>query len=295
MINGKPFITCAVTGAGEGPKKNDLVPITPRQIADDVIRVAKAGAAIAHIHVRDPETTKGSRKVELYEQVVDYIKKEKCDVIINLTAGMGGDLEIGKDDLFSFGTETDLIGPIERLVHVEKIRPDICTLDCGSYNVGNGNLVYVSTSDQVRIGAEHIKALKVRPELEVFDLGHFRYVIELVERGVFDGPTMVQFCLGVPYGAPADTSAMKAFVDMAQGHNIIWSAFGVGRMQMPMVAQAVLLGGNVRVGLEDNLYLGKGKPASNEMLVRNATTIIESMGSQVMSAAECRELLQLKN
>jgi uncharacterized protein (DUF849 family) len=294
-MNNDVFITCAVTGAGDNFRKNPHVPITPEAIAKDVLAVAEAGAAIAHIHVRDPETGIGSRRTDLYKAVIDLVREKNQDIIINTTAGMGGDVTFGKDDPFAFvAEETDMVSQTERLVHVDALRPDICTLDCGSYNVGLGNLVYISTSEQIRQGAEMIRAMGVKPELEVFDLGHMNLVLELIDKGCFDGSVMAQFCLGVNYGAPATTSAMKAFVDMAQGRNIIWSAFGVGRMQLPMVAQAVILGGNVRVGLEDNIYVKRGELATNVGLVERARTIIEAMGAKVMSASATRDRLDLK-
>lgn len=289
----KTFITCAITGAGDGPKRSPHVPVSPDEIATSALTAADAGAAIVHLHVRDPKTGEGSRDDDLYAQVVDRIRDKNRDVIVNLTAGMGGDAVFGNDDPLPLLEGSDLVGPAERLTHVSQLRPDICTLDCGSYNVGDGNLVYVSTSEYIRAGAEKIRQLGVRPELEVFDLGHLRYSLKLLEDGVFDAPAMIQFCLGVPYGAPADTCAMKAMADMVQRHNVIWSAFGVGRDQMRMAAQAVLLGGHVRVGLEDNLYLKRGVLGQNEQLVLKASGIIETLGNEVMSAAETRDLLGL--
>lgn len=290
----KTFITCAITGAGDGPKRSPHVPVSPDEIAASAIAATDAGAAIVHLHVRDPETGEGSRDDDLYRLVVERIRDRNNDVIINLTAGMGGDAVFGGDDPLPLLDGSDLIGPSRRLSHVEKLRPDICTLDCGSYNVGDGNLVYISTADYIRAGAEEIRHLGVRPELEVFDLGHLRYSLKLLQDGVFDASAMIQFCLGVPYGAPADTGAMKAMADMVRDHDVIWSAFGVGRDQLRMVAQAVLLGGHVRVGLEDNLYLKRGVPARNEQLVSKAAEIIETLGSEVMSAGETRELLGLE-
>jgi uncharacterized protein (DUF849 family) len=292
-MNTEVFVTCAVTGAGDGHKKSPLVPITPAAIAAEVLEAAKAGAAIAHIHVRDPETGEGSRRTELYAEVLERVRAENREVIVNMTAGMGGDLVLGADDPLRTAPGTDLIGQMERLVHVETLRPDICTLDCGSYNVGGGNLVYISTSDQIRRGAQRIRELGVRPELEVFDLGHLAFVLELIDEGAFAGAPMIQFCLGVPYGAPAEPGALKAMADMVRGRDVIWSAFGVGRMQLPMVAGAVLFGGNVRVGLEDNLYLSRGVKATNAQLVERAVRIIEAMGARVMSSVETRDRLNL--
>lgn len=290
----KTFITCAVTGAGDGFKRNPNVPITPDQIAESALAAADAGAAIVHLHVRDPETGEGSRNDNLYQQAVEKIRDQNRKVIINLTAGMGGDAVFGTDQPVPLLEGTDLVGPDERLTHVEKLLPEICTLDCGSYNVGDGNLVYISTSEYIETGARKIRSIGVRPELEVFDLGHLRYALKLLSKGCFAEPTMIQFCLGVPYGAPADTSAMKAMADMVRGYDVIWSAFGVGRDQLRMVAQSVLLGGHVRVGLEDNLYLKRGVPARNEELVVQAHNIIETLGNAVMSASETREVLGLE-
>ncbi|WP_439817718.1 3-keto-5-aminohexanoate cleavage protein [Zavarzinia sp. CC-PAN008] len=293
-MNRKPFITCAVTGGGGGAFKSPLVPVTPEEIANDVLAVAEAGAAIAHVHVREPDTKKPSRRTDLYAEVVERVRARNRSIILNLTGGMGGDLDVGAGaDPFAFGPETDLVNATERLVHVQALRPDICTLDCGSYNASAGSLVYISTSDQIRQGAAHIRSLGVRPELELFDLGQVRFVLEMMDQGHFDAPTMIQFCLGVPYGAPADTVGMKAMADMVRGHDVIWSGFGVGPMQLPMVAQAVLLGGNVRVGLEDNIYLRRGVFATNVDLVGRAVTIIEAMGADVMGAEATRDLLGL--
>ncbi len=293
-MNNDVFITCAVTGAGPGPRKNQHVPVTPEQIAADVLAVAEAGAAIAHVHVRDPRTTEGSRDTALYADVLERVRAKSSDIIVNFTAGMGGDLMIGADNPLVPGPGTDLVNQEERLVHVDRLRPDICTLDCGSYNVGEGNLVYISTVDQIRRGAELIRGYHVKPELEVFDLGHLDLVMKLIGEGAFAAPPMIQFCLGVSFGAPATTTAMKAMADAVQGAGVVWSAFGVGRMQMPMVAQAVLLGGNVRVGLEDNIWLERGVPATNVALVERARTIIEGMGAKVMSVAATRDRLALK-
>lgn len=293
-MNQDVFITCAVTGAGQGPRKNPHVPVTPAQIAADVLAVAEAGATIAHVHVRNPETTEGSRDTALYTEVLQRVRDRNKSIIVNFTAGMGGDLEIGAANPLIPGPGTDLVSQEERLVHVDRLRPDICTLDCGSYNVGEGNLVYVSTVDQIRRGAELIRTYGVKPELEVFDLGHLDLVMKLISEGAFAAPPMIQFCLGVSYGAPATTTAMKAMADAVRNLDVVWSAFGVGRMQMPMVAQAVLLGGNVRVGLEDNIWLERGVPATNVALVQRARTIIEAMGARVMSLSATRDRLGLK-
>ena len=293
-MNKDVIISCAVTGSGDTVGKHPEIPVTPKQIADAAIEAASAGAAIAHIHVRDPETGKGSRDNELYKEVVSRIKDNGIDVIINLTSGMGGDIEIGpENNLLKFGPNTDFVNALERLSHVEEILPDICSLDCGTLNFGDGNMIYVGTPEQLRIGAKRIQGLGVKPELEVFDTGHLWFANKMHEEGLLDPPALFQICLGIPYGAPASTASMKNMVDMLpKGSN--WAAFGIGAMQMPMVAQAILLGGNVRVGLEDNLYLEKGVYASNGTLVEKAATIINDLGARVMNAQDARKKLGLK-
>jgi len=293
-MNKDVIISCAVTGSGDTVGKHPEIPVTPKQIADAAIEAASAGAAIAHIHVRDPETGKGSRDNELYKEVVSRIKDNGIDVIINLTSGMGGDIEIGpENNLLKFGPNTDFVNALERLSHVEEILPDICSLDCGTLNFGDGNMIYVGTPEQLRIGAKRIQELGVKPELEVFDTGHLWFANKMHEEGLLDPPALFQICLGIPYGAPASTASMKNMVDMLpKGSN--WAAFGIGAMQMPMVAQAILLGGNIRVGLEDNLYLEKGVYASNGTLVEKAATIINDLGARVMNAQDARKKLGLK-
>jgi len=293
-MNTEVIVSCAVTGAGDTVGKHPAIPVTPKQIADAAIEAAKAGAAVAHIHVRDPETGKGSRDPRLYREVVERIRASAVDVIVNLTAGMGGDLEIGGRDPMGFGVSTDLVGPLERLVHVEELLPEICTLDCGTLNFGDGNLIYVSTPAYLREGAKRIRELGVKPELEVFDTGHLWFAKQLLKEGLLAEPPMFQFCLGIPWGAPADTVSMKAMKDNLPP-NAIWAGFGIGRMQMAMVAQAVLLGGHVRVGLEDNLYLDKGVFATNGQLVERAIKIIELLGARAVSPAEARRKLGLKS
>ena len=294
-MNRNVIISCAVTGAGDTLGKHPGVPVTPQQIADSAIEAARAGAAIAHCHVRDPDTGKGSRDPALYREVVERIRSADADVIINLTAGMGGDLCIGAGEQpLAFGNETDLVGPIERLVHVEELLPEICTLDCGSYNFGEGSLVYISTPDMLRAGAKRIKALGIKPELEVFDSGQLWFVNQMVSEGLLDEPPLIQVCLGIPWAAPADTSTLKMMVEhLPDSAN--WASFGLGAMQMPMVAQSVLLGGHVRVGLEDNLYLEKGVFATNAQLVDRARQIVELMGARVLTPAEARLELKLSS
>jgi uncharacterized protein (DUF849 family) len=215
-------------------------------------------------------------------------------MIVNLTAGMGGDLDIGPDENpMKFGPNSDLVGPITRLAHVEQLLPEICTLDCGTLNFGDGDLIYVSTPKQLRAGAKRVQELGVKPELEVFDTGHLWFAKQMLKEGLLDSPPMFQFCLGIPWGAPADTVSMKAMKDnLPEG--AVWAGFGIGRMQMPMVAQAMLLGGNVRVGLEDNIWLEKGVYASNATLVDRAVDIIQKLGGRPLTPAEGRKKLGLK-
>lgn len=289
-MNRNVIITCAVTGSGDGHLKHPAFPTTPAQIAASAIEAAKAGAAVVHLHVRDPETGTPSRDVGLYEETVGLIREAGTDVVINLTAGMGGDLTIGAPDTpADFNPAgTDLVPASDRLDHVRSCRPEICTLDCGTMSFGDSNLLMVNTPPTLRALAGMMKEIGVKPEVEVFDTGHLWMAKVLVEEGLLEKPPLFQFCLGIPYGAEATTTAMKAMVDqLPEGAN--WSGFGIGRMQMPMVAQAVLLGGNCRVGLEDNLYLTKGQFATNAELVARARVIIEAMGATVAGPAEVRQ------
>ncbi|MFG3387151.1 BKACE family enzyme [Streptomyces rochei] len=287
------IITCALTGAGDTVRKSPHVPVTPEQIARNAVEAAAAGAAVVHIHVRDPETGDPSRDPKLYREVVERIKETGTDVVINLTAGMGGDLVIDPDDPLTHLPGTDLVGGLERLPHVEDLLPDICTLDCGSLNFGDGSNLYVSTPDMLRAGARRIQELGVRPELEIFDTGHLWFAKQLLAEGLLDDPTVFQLCMGIPWGAPADPGVLQSMVSMLPD-GARWASFALGRMQMPWVAQSILLGGHVRVGLEDNLYLGKGNKATNAQLVERAVTITESIGARVATPDEARATLGLK-
>ena len=292
-MNRTVMITCALTGAGDTVGKSEHVPVTPEQIAESGIAAARAGATIVHVHVRDPETGKGSRNVEYYAEVVQRIRDSGVDVVINTTAGMGGDLMLDPQEPTRFVEGTDLVNGVERLKHVGEVMPDICTLDCGSLNFGEGSLVYVSTPDILRDGAKRIQELGVRVEMEIFDTGHLWFANQLVEEGLIDAPPMYQLCMDIPYGAPADPALLMAMVNKLP-EGAVWTSFALGRMQMPWVAQSVLLGGHVRVGLEDNLYLSKGVKATNAQLVERARTIIEAMGARVATPDDAREILRLK-
>jgi len=291
-VNRKVIITCALTGAGDTTGKSEHVPVTPEQIAASGIEAARAGAAIVHAHVRDPQTGAGSRDVSLYREVVQRLRRSDVDMIVNTTAGMGGDLYLNPDDPSGFAAGTDLVNGIERLAHVEELLPDICTLDCGSLNFGEGSLVYVSTPDMLRAGAKRIQELGVRPELEIFDTGHLWFANRLIDEGLIDPPGMYQLCMGIPYGAPPEPALLAAMVAQIPP-GVVWASFAIGRMQMPWVAQSVLLGGHVRVGLEDNLYLGRGNKVTNAQLVANAVTIVTAMGAEVATPDEAREILAL--
>jgi len=292
-MNPEVFITCAVTGSADSVGKHPAIPVTPEEIAGAAIASAEAGAAIVHCHVRDPENGQGSRDIALYREVVSRIRDSGVDMVINLTAGMGGDYVLNDDtDLSKPGPGSDLIPPLERLAHVEELLPEICTLDCGSMNFGDDRYVMVNVPDHLRAMARRIQQLGVRPEVEIFDSGHLWFAKQLIKEGLIDAPPMFQLCLGIPWGAPADTATMKTLAD-ALPAGAVWAGFGIGRMQMPMAAQAVLLGGHVRVGLEDNLYLSKGVFADNAQLVARARAIVENMGAVVLGPQQAREKLKL--
>ena len=294
-MNFEAFVTCAVTGAGDTVSRSDLVPITPEQIAAAAIEAAKAGAAIAHIHVRDPQTGRGGRDPRLFREVVERVRESGTDVVLNLTAGMGGDLVLGGPDapLPVDPGGTDMASAEERLAHVSELLPEICTLDCGTMNfAAGGDYVMVNTPDMLRAMARRIQALGVRPEVEVFDTGGLVMLRELIGEGLIADPVMVQLCTGIPYGAPDDPLTLLAMANQLP-EGAVFSAFSIGRMQLPYVAMAVLAGGNVRVGLEDNLFLSRGVPATNGQLVERAVGILEGMGVKVLGPAEVREKLQL--
>ncbi|MFD1066134.1 BKACE family enzyme [Oceanobacillus locisalsi] len=290
-MKNKRIITAALTGAGDTTEKSKHVPITPKEIAESAIESAKAGAAIAHIHVRDPKTGKLSHDVELFRETVERIRESDTDVIINITAGGGGDFVPNLENPTQGGPGTDIQTPKERHEPVGKLLPELTTLDCGSLNFGNQ--VYLGPEDWLREHAKLIQESGVKPEMEVFDTGHIRLANQLISEGLVEGSPMYQFCLGIPWGADADAETIeymkRRIVDGSH-----WSAFGIGRMQLPIVAQAALLGGNVRVGLEDNLYLEKGVLGTNAQLVDQAVNILNSVKLEPMTAAEAREQLNLK-
>jgi len=289
-MNTNVVVTCAVTGAGDTVDKHPAIPVTPEQIANSAIEAADAGAAIVHLHVRDPETGKGSRDINLFKETVELVRNSGRNVLINLTAGMGGDLVVDDENPEVPAEGTDLISAEERMAHVELLRPDIATLDCGTINFDNANYVYIQTPNMLRAMAARYAEIGVKPEMEVFDLGHLRFANQMVSEGLIKGRPMYQVCLGIPWGAGADSATMTAMVGQLP-RDAFWSGFGISRTQMPMAAQAMLLGGNIRVGLEDNLYLEKGVPASNAQLVEKAVRIIRDLGGQICDADQARERL----
>ena len=294
-MNFDVFITCAVTGAGDTAGRSPLVPVTPEQIAAAAIEAARAGAAIAHIHVRDPETGRGARDPRLYREVVERVRSADVDVVLNLTAGMGGDLVLGGEDapLPHDAAATDMAGAAERLEHIAQLLPEICTLDCGTMNfAAGGDYVMVNTPGMLRAMARRVQELGVRPELEVFDTGHLVMVKQLIAEGLIDPPPLIQLCTGIPYGAPDDPGTLLAMRNQLP-EGAVFSAFSIGRMQLPFVALAPIVGGNVRVGLEDNLMLARGVPATNGQLVERAVQILQAMNVRILTAAEVRTKLGL--
>jgi len=294
-MNWDVFITCAVTGAGATVGKSPHVPVTPEQIASSAIDAAEAGAAIVHIHVRDPETGIGARDTALYAEVAERIRDSGTDVVLNFTAGMGGDMVLGGDEqVLPLNPDgTDMVGATERLDHVRTVMPEICTLDCGTMNFASGgDYIMVNTPGVLRSMAKQVQEMGVRPELEVFDFGHLVYVHEMIEQGLLDDPVMIQLCMGIAYGAPDDPGTFMAMVNRLP-RGCVFSAFSIGKMQLPFVAMAALAGGNVRVGLEDNLYVGPGKLATNADLVARAKQTLESMNVRVKGPQEVRDQLQL--
>lgn len=292
-MNRKIILTCALTGAGDTTAKSEFVPVTPEEIAKDAIAAARAGASVVHIHVRDLQTKLSSRKVEYYREVVERVRASEVDPVINLTAGMGGDLVLDPQNPTAQLPGTDLVSGLERLPHVEQLLPEICTLDCGSLNFGDGSNLYVSTPDMLREGAARIQQLGVRPELEIFDTGNLWFANVMVQEGLIDPPPLYQLCMGVPYGAPVDPGLLHAMVNLLP-KGAEFTSFAIGANQLPWVAQSVLAGGHARVGLEDNLYLSKGVKATNAQLTDRAVGIIESLGAEVATPDEAREILDLK-
>ncbi len=294
-MNRGVFITAAITGSGATQDRSPHVPRSPREIADSAIEAAKAGAAIVHCHVRDPKTGAPSRDLALYRELTNRIRSSEVDVVLNLTTGMGGDIVFGGPDapLPFNDAATDLVGAAERVAHIAECRPEICTLDCGTMNFAEADYVMTNTPGMLRRMGGMIAELGVKPEIEAFDTGHLWLAKELIKEGVLTPPALIQLCLGVPWGAPNDLNTFMAMVNNVP-QDWHWSAFSLGRDQMPYVAASVLAGGNVRVGLEDNLYLERGVLATNAQLVERAVTIIENLGANVLGPKAVRAQLGLQ-
>ncbi len=287
------FITCAITGSGNTQDRSSNVPRSPKQIADSAIAAAKEGAAIVHCHVRDPETGTPSRDPALYRELTDRIRDSKTDVVLNLTSGMGGDMFFGPPSApLPLQNDTDMGSAESRMEPIADCLPEICTLDCGTMNFGEGDYVMTNTPDMLRIMGRMMTELGIKPEIEVFDTGHLWFAKQLVEEGIIEDPALVQLCMGIPWGAPNDLNTYMAMVNNIPS-DWHWSSFSISRDQMPYVAASILAGGNVRVGLEDNIWLEKDVLATNESLVHKATTIVEAMGSTLMNPQEVRNLLGL--
>lgn len=292
-MNKEVFITCAVTGSGGTQDRSPHVPRSPKEIAESAIKAAKAGAAVVHCHVRDPETGKPSRDLKLYRELTDRVRESDTDVVLNLTVGMGGDMIFGSSEApFPLAEGTDMVGATERVAHIAECLPEICTLDCGTMNFAEADYVMTNTPGMLTAMGTMMTKLGVKPEIEAFDTGHLWYAKQLVADGVLEPDALVQLCMGVPWGAPDDLNTFMAMVNNVPD-NWTFSAFALGRNQMAYVAASVLAGGNVRVGLEDNLWLDKGVLAENYQLVERAVTIIENMGAKVIGPEAVREKLKL--
>ena len=292
-IKSNIFITCAITGSGNTQDRSSNVPRSPKQIADSAIDAAKEGAAIVHCHVRDPESGAPSRDPALYRELTDRIRDSKTDVVLNLTSGMGGDMFFGPPSApLPLKNDTDMGSAESRMEPIADCLPEICTLDCGTMNFGEGDYVMTNTPDMLRTMGRMMTELGIKPEIEAFDTGHLWFAKQLVEEGIIEDPALVQLCMGIPWGAPNDLNTYMAMVNNIPS-DWNWSSFSISRDQMPYVAASILAGGNVRVGLEDNIWLEKDVLATNESLVHKATTIIEAMGSTIMNPQQVRNLLGL--
>ncbi len=292
-IKSNIFITCAITGSGNTQERSSNVPRSPKQIADSAIAAAKEGAAIVHCHVRDPETGAPSRDPTLYRELTDRIRDSKTDVVLNLTSGMGGDMFFGPPSApLPLKNDTDMGSAESRMEPIADCLPEICTLDCGTMNFGEGDYVMTNTPDMLRTMGRMMTELGIKPEIEAFDTGHLWFAKQLVEEGIIENPALLQLCMGIPWGAPNDLNTYMAMVNNVPS-DWNWSSFSISGDQMPYVVASVLAGGNVRVGLEDNIWLEKDVLATKESLVHKATTIIEAMGSTIMNPRQVRNLLGL--
>ena len=288
----KVMLTAAITGAGDTVEKNENVPVTPEEIADSAIKCARAGATVAHIHARDPETGGISHDTELFREAIRLIRESGEDIIINITSGGGGDFIPNLQDPYTAGEGSDMQTPEERHEPIGTLLPEMCTLDCGSTNFGD--MVYLSPADWLREQARLVQEAGVKPELVCFDSGPIRFARQLISEGLIDGEPMFQFCLGIPWGADNDAETIEYFKTRLP-ENAHWSGFGIGRMQLPTVEEIAKRGGSVRVGLEDNLYISKGVKATNEALVEKAVEILKELDIEPMTPQEAREFYQLRD
>jgi len=283
------IVTAALTGGHMNFQNHPNFPITPEQIAREAIEARQAGAAVAHIHVREPDGSRSGNPA-YFREVVERIREADCDILINLTTGEGARFIPGDDDPKVAGPGSTLASPETRLRHVLELRPDICTLDCGTMNFGEA--VFMNTPAHLRKMAEMIKDAGVKPEIEVFEAGHIRQAIDLIDKGLIENPPLFQLCLGIPWGAPA-TPQMLQVMQSLLPQNANWAAFGISRWEFPIVAEAVNNGGHVRVGLEDNLYLEKGVFASNAQLVEKAVRIMRELDAEPVEPDRAAEMLDL--
>lgn len=287
-MNDELILTCAVTGGHPNVHSHPDYPITPEQIAQNCLDAAQAGAAIVHVHVRDPKTGMRSGELALFREVVDRIRDSGSDVLINLTTSEGARFTPGLDNPQIGGPGTTLVQPLERLVHIEELKPDICTLDVGTFNFGE--VIFVNTPEHLRIMAARIQELGVKTEIEVFEPGHIMFAHKLIEEGLIDGPPMFQLCLGIPHASPATPEILSVMKNLLPD-NARWSAFGISRWEFDIVAQAACQNGNCRVGLEDNLYIRKGEFASNRQLVERAARIIREVGRELATPVQAAKIL----
>jgi 3-keto-5-aminohexanoate cleavage enzyme len=274
----KVIITAAVTGSRPTKEMNPAVPYTPKEIAQSAVECYRAGAAIVHIHVRDPETGKPDFKIELFREVIDRIRDE-CDMIINLTTSglhLGGGSNL-----------------IERRLEPVALRPEICSLDIGSMNLPD--TAFVNPPEWGKTAAERMREYGVKPEIEVFDVGHIYQALDWIDEGLINDPPYFQLCMGVRWGIEA-TPQNLLFMKSKLPPNARWSALGVGRAQLPMIALGILLGGNIRVGFEDNIYLRKGVLAkSNAQLVEMAAKLVGLLQRETATPNEAREILGISH
>ena len=287
----KTFLTCAVTGNITTPDQTPHLPVTPTQIADACLAAAEAGAAAVHIHVRDPKTGKPSMALELYREVFDQVRRANPELIINLTTGPGGRFIPSVDDPRVAAPGSTLVPPEQRVEHVRVLKPDVCSLDLNTMNSGAD--VVINTPRNVRIMAQIMREAGVKPELEIFDSGDMHLARDLIADGTLDGPGMWTFVTGVKYGFSSSPETLLYARSLLPA-GAIWSAFGIGRFEFPIVAQAWLAGGHVRVGMEDNIYLEKGVLAkSNAELVTKAKRLIHDLGGELANPREARAMLNL--